>query len=167
MNLDIKDSEYLSIAKDILENEEFKKMEQIEHHGITRLNHSIKVSLYSYKIAKFLHLDYVETARGGLLHDFFFSSVERNYKDKFISTFTHPAKALETANSNFSLSRKEQDMIRSHMFPINISIPKYAESWIVSAVDKVIAVSELSLKYKFKFRYAYNVVLLFVLGFIK
>ena len=58
-------------------------------------------------------------------------------------------------------------MIRSHMFPINISIPKYAESWVVSTVDKFVAISELSLKYKFKFRYAYNVVLLFILGFIK
>ena len=53
------------------------------------------------------------------------------------------------------------------MFPIDYKVPKYAESWIVSVVDKFVAVSELSLKYKFKFRYAYNVVLLFVLGFIK
>ena len=167
MNFDLNDIEYMNIARDILENEEFKKMKFIEHHGITRLDHSIKVSYYSYKIAKFLRLDYKETIRGGLLHDFFFSSIERNTKDKFISTFTHPVKALETANNSFVLSKKEQDMIRSHMFPINISVPKYAESWIVSSVDKVVAISELSLKYKFKFRYAYNVVLLFVLGFIK
>ena len=53
------------------------------------------------------------------------------------------------------------------MFPINISVPKYLESWVVSGIDKVVAISELSLKYKFKFRYAYNVLLLFVLGFIK
>ncbi len=167
MNFDLKDIEYIKIAKDILENEEFKKMDTIEHHGITRLNHSLKVSYYSYKIAKFLHLDYIETARGGLLHDFFFSPEIRDSKEKFISTFTHPAKALKTANSHFNLSLKEQDMIRSHMFPINIAIPKYAESWIVSSVDKIVALSELSLKYKYKFRYAYNVVLLFVLGFIK
>ena len=167
MNFDLKDNEYMSITKDILDNTEFMKMDEIEHHGITRLNHSLKVSYYSYKLSKILHLDYKETARGGLLHDFFFSPEVRDSKQKFISTFTHPAKALETANKYFVLSKKEQDMIRSHMFPINISIPKYAESWIVSLVDKIVAVSELSLKYKFKFRYAYNVVLLFILGFIK
>lgn len=167
MIFDIKDGEYLKVIDDILENDEFKKMDTIEHHGITRLNHSLKVSYYSYKIAKLLRLDYKETARGGLLHDFFFSSLDRNSMDKFVSTFTHPAKALETACDNFDLSQKEKDMIRSHMFPINISVPKYAESWIVSTVDKFVAMGELSLKYKFKFRYAYNVVLLFVLGFIK
>ena len=50
MSLDLKDSEYLKIVRNILENDEFKKMEQIEHHGITRLDHSLKVSYYSYKI---------------------------------------------------------------------------------------------------------------------
>ena len=161
------DSEYLTIIKDIFDNKEFNKMKLIEHHGISRFDHSLKVSYYSYKIAKAMHLDYIKTARGGLLHDFFFSKEERTKKDKFISYFTHPKKALKQANSQFNLSKKEQDMIRSHMFPINISVPKYLESWIVSGVDKVIAVNELSLKYRFKFRYAYNVVLLFVLGFIK
>lgn len=167
MNIISEDNEYLKIVNNILENKEFSKMKQIEHHGITRLDHSLKVSYYSYKIAKAMHLDYVETARGGLLHDFFFSPEERNAKDRLLSTFTHPAKALQTANANFNLSKKEQDMIRSHMFPINISVPKYLESWIVSSVDKVVALNEMSLKYRFKFRYAYNMVLLFVLGFIR
>lgn len=167
MNLEFHDNEFNQIIKDILEHNEFSKMKNIEHHGITRLDHSLKVSYYSYKIAKAMHLDYLQTARGGLLHDFFFSPEDRSSKERLLSTFTHPAKALDTANTYFNLSRKEQDMIRSHMFPINISVPKYLESWIVSGVDKAVALSELSLKYKFKCRYAYNVVLLFVLGFIK
>lgn len=167
MNYQINDIEYKEIIKDIMKNKQFKKMKMIEHHGITRLDHSLKVSYYSYKVSKLLHLDYKETARGGLLHDFFFSPDERNAKDKLKSTFTHPKKALETANANFKLSQKEQDMIVSHMFPIYISIPKYLESWIVSIVDKAVAVSELSFKFKFKFRYAYNIALLFIIGFIK
>ena len=167
MDLKFQDEIYNQIIKNILDNKEFQKMKTIEHHGITRLDHSLKVSDYSYKIAKKMHLDYIETARGGLLHDFFFSKEDRNSKERFISTFTHPEKALRTAKEHFNLSMKEQDMIRSHMFPINISVPKYLESWIVSGVDKVVAVNELAVKYKFKFRYAYNVLLLFVLGFIK
>ena len=167
MNFQTNDIEYLNIIKDIMKNKQFKKMEMIEHHGITRLDHSLRVSYYSYRISKLLHLDYQKTARGGLLHDFFFSPEERTAKDKLKSTFTHPKKALETANANFKLSKKEQDMIVSHMFPVYISIPKYMESWIISVVDKVVATSELSLKFKFKFRYAYNIILLFVIGFIK
>ena len=47
------DKEYLSKVCDILENEEFKKMENIVHHEGNRLDHSIRVSYHSYKWAKF------------------------------------------------------------------------------------------------------------------
>jgi uncharacterized protein len=47
------DIKYLNIVYDILENESFKKMDNIVHHGITRLDHSIRVSYYSYRLAKF------------------------------------------------------------------------------------------------------------------
>ena len=46
------DQEYLFIINNILENEKFRKIENIKHHNTTRLNHSLKVSYYSYKIAK-------------------------------------------------------------------------------------------------------------------
>ena len=67
----IKDSKYLMIVDDILKNKEFMKMNEVKHHDSNRLDHSLKVSFYSYKIAKRLHLNYVDVARGGLLHDFF------------------------------------------------------------------------------------------------
>ena len=167
MKIEVQDLEYLKIVENILENKEFNKLKTIEHHGITRFDHSMKVSYYSYKVAKLLHLDYRQTARGGLLHDFFLSPEVRSKKERFVSTFVHPSLAVETAKKEFDLTRKEEDMIRSHMFPINISVPKYLESWIISGVDKAVAVSELSLKFKFQLRYVYNVVLLFVIGFIR
>ena len=58
-------------------------------------------------------------------------------------------------------------MIRSHMFPINISVPKYAESWIVSSVDKFVATSEFSMKVEFRMKYAYNVMLIFLFSFMR
>ena len=78
-----KDKEYKKIVKDIFRNVEFKKLYNIEHHGISRMEHSIKISYYSYKIAKKLGMDYVSVARGGLLHDFFLDGDERNCKEKF------------------------------------------------------------------------------------
>jgi len=167
MSVQKQDLEFMRIVKNILDNEEFKKIETIEHHGVSRFDHSMRVAYYSYKVAKFMHLDYVGTARGGLLHDFFLSPEDRTSKDRFISTFVHPKKALQTAQTHFDLSRKEEDMIRSHMFPINLSVPKYAESWIVSTVDKVVAVNELSLKFKFKLKYAYSLLMLFMFNFIR
>ena len=162
-----KDLQYMSIVKNILNNDEFLKIKKIEHHGISRYDHSLKVSYYSYKIAKALHLDYEQTAIGGLLHDFFLSPEDRTQKDRLVSVFTHPKQAVEMAKSQFDLTTKEIDMIRSHMFPINLSVPKYAESWIVSMVDKCVATNEFAIKFRFRLKYAYNLFLLFAISFIK
>ena len=51
-----RDEKYLLIIDDILKNDEFKKMENIKNHNTTRLNHSLKVSYFSYKVAKLLKL---------------------------------------------------------------------------------------------------------------
>ena len=157
----------MSIVNNILDNDEFVKIRQIEHHVISRYDHSLKVSYYSYKIAKALHLDYEQTAIGGLLHDFFLSPEDRTQKDRLVSVFTHPKQAVEMAKSQFDLTTKEIDMIRSHMFPINLSVPKYAESWIVSMVDKCVATNEFAIKFRFRLKYAYNLFLLFAISFIK
>ena len=67
MAVTITDKKYLKIVNDIVDSEEFDKLKSIDHHGITRYEHSVKVSYYAYKISKFLKLDYKATARGGLL----------------------------------------------------------------------------------------------------
>ena len=166
-----KDLQYIKIVNNILYNEEFQKIKKIEHHGITRYEHSLKVSYYSYKIAKLLRLDYEGAARGGLLHDFFISPEQRSKKERLVSVFTHPKEAALTAKENFMINAKEEDMIRSHMFPINLNVPKYLESWIVSFVDKGVALNEFSVKCGFKLRfaykYAYNFLALLMIGFIK
>ena len=120
-----KDKEYKKIVKDIFRNVEFKKLYNIEHHGISRMEHSIKISYYSYRIAKKIGMDYVSVARGGLLHDFFLDGDERNSKRKFLDTFVHPRKALHTATNIFDINEVEKDIIVSHMFPIYIKIAKY------------------------------------------
>ena len=51
------DTKFFSIVNDILENDEFNKIKTIEHHGTTRYNHSLRVSYYSYKLAKFFKLN--------------------------------------------------------------------------------------------------------------
>lgn len=160
-------TEYLNLVNHILNNEEFKKIKNIEHHGVTRYDHSLRVSYYSYKISKFLKLDYKQVATGGLLHDFFLSDEDRNKKDRFLSTFNHPKKAVLKASEEFNITEKEKDIIRTHMFPINLSIPKYAESWIVSTVDKVVGTYEFSRKFGYKLVYATNLFMIFILNSIK
>ena len=150
------DLRYRKIVKNILDNEEFNKIKNIEHHGIT-----------SYEIAKTLKLDYRQVARGGLLHDFFLSAEDRTFKDKFLSTFVHPKKAEKNAIKYFDVTEKEADMIRSHMFPVNLTIPRYAESWVVNIVDKVVGIYEFGMKFSKQLRYASNLYLLFLINILK
>lgn len=167
MKKSYKDKYYHILVKDILENDEFNQIKYIEHHGTNRYDHSLRVSYYSYKISKLLKLDYKEVARAGLLHDFFLSDMERNMKDKFVSTFIHPKHAVENAKKHFKLNDKEEDIIKSHMFPINVSVPKYAESWIVSTIDKVVGTYEFSRQFQYKFSYVFNIYVLFLINVIK
>ena len=166
----IKDEEYLGIINHILRNEEFKKMSDIKHHNTTRMDHSLKVSYYSYVIAKILNLDYEDVARGGLLHDFYTEEIRKcnKIKDKVLLFSTkHPSDAVINASNNFELSEKEINIIKSHMFPVDYRIPKYAESWIVSLVDKVLSFGEVSKRFGHKLSYVVNLYLLFILNVIK
>lgn len=163
MKFKVKDENYLKIVNDILNNDIFLNIDNIEHHGTSRLSHSLRVSYYSYKITKKLKLNYINTARAGLLHDFFMSYEDRNKREKLLSTFTHPKYALINASNNFKLNNMEKNIIRSHMFPLNYAIPKYSESWIVSFVDKCVAVYEFITCYRYQLSYATNYLYLFII----
>ena len=165
-----KDLEYLLIIDNIMQNEEFQKMNNIKHHNTTRMEHSLKVSYYSYKIAKSLKLDYKDVARGGLLHDFYIEEIRDcdSIKEKILLfSVKHPNEALLNASNYFELSEKEINIIKSHMFPIDYKVPKYAESWIVSLVDKALSFGELSKKFGYKFSYIFNLYLLFIINVIR
>jgi len=162
----IKNKEFKKIIKEILRNNEYKKLYNIEHHGISRMEHSIKISYYSYIIAKKLKIDYKSVARGALLHDFYLDGDERKCKRKFLDTFSHPKKALNTSIKYFKINDIEKNIIISHMFPIYLSIPKYKESILVNIIDKIIGSYELLVEYLYKFNYKFNYLYLLMIMFI-
>ena len=138
------DEDYKNIVDDILNHEEFQKTKDINHHGLNRYDHSLRVSYYSYKLAKLLHIGYEEVARAGLLHDFFLvNSKDITIKEKLNTLVNHPKYAKAYSEKYFDLNNKEKDIIVSHMFPIAPTrLPKYAESWIVNLVDDYVAIRE-------------------------
>ena len=136
------DYEYIDLVNDILNHDKFTKLKNCIHHGTNRFEHSLRVSYYSYKVTKKLKLNYIETARGGLLHDFFENDDLTEKKQK-LSMFFHPYSALANAKKYFNTTRLEEDIIMNHMFPsLPHKIPKNIESWIVSMVDKAVATYE-------------------------
>lgn len=167
MQLENLDKEYLEIVSNILTDEEFLKLKTCEHHGITRYDHSVKVSYQAYQFAKRHNLDYKSAAIGGLLHDFFLTEEDASEKDKFKSVFTHPKLAQANALTKYNLNDKESDIIVSHMFPINLKVPRYRESWIVSLYDKKMALKEWGFKFNNRLKYSMNLTILLLLNFMR
>lgn len=153
-----KDIEFINIVSDIMEDEKFNRIKECRHHGITRYEHSLRVAYYSYLITKKLKLNYIETARGGLLHDFFITDDLNEKELKFkMSMLVHPYKSLKNASNHFELTSLEEDIIINHMFPtLPHKIPKYLESWIVSLVDKAVATYEFYKSYGSTLIYRYS-----------
>lgn len=161
-----KDLEYMSLVSDILEHEEFNKTKDIMHHGLNRFDHCIRVSYYSYKITKLLKLGYKDVARAGLLHDFFF--VDNNDVDatkRLDVLINHPKYALTNSKRYFELNEKEENIITSHMFPVALKAPKYAESWIVDIVDNVVAIGEAAYITRKQLKVAVNFLVLVILNY--
>lgn len=72
------DDEFNRLISPIVQNEEYQKTKFCTHHGLNRYDHMVRVAYYSYKITKVLHLNYKETTKGAILHDFFFNEEENN-----------------------------------------------------------------------------------------
>lgn len=146
--------EFEEIVKDILSHPYFERLNQYEHHGKKRFDHSVLVAYNSFVIAKKANLDVISVARGALLHDFFFDETlekkrAKRKKEKGLKkltsmqAFTHPERALNNAEKHFELNELEKDIICKHMFPLTFEMPKYSESWIVNGVDTSIAIKEM------------------------
>lgn len=138
-----KDIEFYNIVKDVLKNEMVQSLSLFKHHyGSNRLEHSISVAYYSYRLCKLLHLDFVSVARAGLLHDLFLYDCQNSETCPKFHIWKHPQTALVNAKKFFCLNKKEEDIILKHMWPITFYPPKYFESFIVSCIDKFCAFKE-------------------------
>ena len=133
-------SEFDNIIYDVINNNEFNKLKNINHHGITRYNHCMRVSYYTYIITKKLKLNYEEATKAALLHDFFIDEVSS--EKSIFKLRRHPKYALDNASKYFDLTDLQKDIIETHMFPITFTPPKYLESWIVDVVDDCAAIYE-------------------------
>lgn len=153
-----KEIEFNNIISDILKNEEFIDLKYEIHHGMSRLDHSLNVAKLSFDFCKLFHLDNVsEVTRAALLHDFF------KTKDvPGICFINHPSIAVINAKRNFEISKLQENIIASHMFPVSRVIPRYKESWLVSFSDKCISFKEC---FRYKIPLEVGAAFLFFLNF--
>jgi uncharacterized protein len=127
--------EFLDVIEPLLRHPLVGSLEDYRHHyQKNRLEHCLDVAWHSYRIARKLNLDARATATGGLLHDLF--HYDWLYEGPRWHGFRHPRIALENARKVMPLTKKEENIILRHMWPLTPIPPVYPEAWIVSMVDK-------------------------------
>lgn len=145
-------SYYRYLAKysdDMIMKTSYLRLKSFKQHGIISVyHHSIAVALLSLYIARYfqLKIDNKSLIRGALLHDYFLYDWHLKDKSHKWHGFIHASRALENANNEYDLNLIERDIIKKHMFPLNIAFPKYKESLIVCIADKIIALYETVFK---------------------
>ena len=136
------DFEY--ICEDILNNNKFKRLNKELHHGTTRYEHSLHVAKTTFFFLNMFNSKRIsEITKAALLHDFYNDYEVKEYSavDKLK---VHPNIALKNAKDNFEINSTQEDVIVNHMFPSTKVFPKTKYGWLVSFVDKGVAVYEMA-----------------------
>lgn len=128
-------------ASDILNSDNFRATKgHVQHGSMTVNNHCIDVAKYSLTISEKLRIasNQRELIRGALLHDYFLYDwhQKEHVKPWKLHGFFHPGIALENAMKEYSLTNREIDIIRKHMWPLTVIPPRCREAWIVTTADK-------------------------------
>ncbi len=126
--------EFINMAGPLLENSALRTLSQFDHHrGKTRLEHVREVAYLSFQWGRRLSLDCNAIVRGALLHDLFY--YDWLHEGPRFHGFRHHNIALKNARKLTDLSKKEEDIIKKHMWPLTVIPPVYMESLIVSVID--------------------------------
>ncbi len=142
----IEKQEFYNIVSDILENEHFQLLKNEKHHGTSRYNHSVRVAIKTYMTARSRGWSYVEITRAALLHDFYTNDDLHNVEPTK-ALVMHPKVAARNAKKYFNVSKRVQDMIKTHMYPVTRKMPKTKEALLISLIDKEVGTLEM-VKYK-------------------
>lgn len=155
MPMQLSKNEYEQLQAILQEYEQHPAVQQmreyIQHGSVTTYEHCRNVALVSFWLNRRLHLGADETALavGALLHDFYL--YDWHTKNTFrgmwrlfdMHGFSHPLCACHNAERIFNITKKEQNIIASHMWPLTLfHAPKCREAFIVCLADKYCAVVE-------------------------
>lgn len=135
-----------ALGSDVLANQKMQSLRNFSQHGgVSRYEHSLSVCYWALAMARALRLrvDERSMVRGALLHDFFMYEWNDPNCMRPLHGFTHAGEALRNASAEFELNAIERDVIKKHMFPMNIALPRYRETVLVTLADKWSATLEL------------------------
>lgn len=130
-----------------MEHPKVLQMKSYTQHGaITTYDHCERVAGTSLRINRRLHLgaDEKKLAVGAMLHDFYlYDWHEDDGGTHRLHGFFHPEKARQNAVRIFHVGKKEQEIIRTHMWPLTLrAVPSSREAVIVCMADKWCSLEE-------------------------
>lgn len=146
--------EHNKLYESLINDEKIKQLALIpQHRGSNTYLHSLKVCKHAYKLARRSHfkINFEDLILGALLHDYYLYDWRIQKDKKKWHGHKHPNIALENAKKDFEINKKVENIIASHMWPINFF--KFQKSWeaiFVSMADKWISIKESFTSRKFK-----------------
>ena len=117
-----------------------------QHRGNTTFRHCRSVAVESFCLAQRLgwKVDEYALARGAMLHDYHLYTRRHKEIGALRHLLSHPERACGNAEKVFDLSRKEKNIIESHMWPLTLfTLPKSKEAFLVTIADKLCALREM------------------------
>ncbi len=144
--------EFAGLAREILHSGRYPEMKKFySHSDVTVYTHCVKVAFaaYSFAVRHGIRCDRKALVRGALLHDYYLYDWHDPNKGFRWHGFKHHRFALQNAERDFPLVKRERKIIHAHMFPLTFwCVPSCREAWIVSIADKIVAAEETLKKYK-------------------
>ena len=116
----------------------------IQHGDVSVALHCFFAAVVCVRLARALALRVNTRAlvRGALLHDYFLYDWHDPDPSHRLHGFRHAGFALRNAGRDFSLGPIERNMIASHMFPMNLVLPRFRESLLLCLADKICSFCE-------------------------
>ena len=130
---------------DILGSQGMLPSQSFRQHGdVSVALHCFFAAVVCVRLARALALrvDTRALVRGALLHDYFLYDWHDPDPSHRLHGFRHAGFALRNAGRDFSLGPIERNMIASHMFPMNLVLPRFRESLLLCLADKICSFCE-------------------------
>ena len=130
---------------DILGSQGMLLSQSVRQHGdVSVALHCFFAAVVCVRLARALALrvDTRALVRGALLHDYFLYDWHDPDPSHRLHGFRHAGFALRNAGRDFSLGPIERNMIASHMFPMNLVLPRFRESLLLCLADKICSFCE-------------------------
>lgn len=146
--------DYQKLYESLYSDPRIKRLEEIQQHrGSNTYYHVLKVTRKAYQYAKHCkrRINFVDLITGAMLHDYFLYDWRKDRSKLKRHGHRHPKIAKANAIRDFGVNKKVQNIIVSHMWPINCFIFHTSlEGHLVSLADKSVSIREALTSRKYK-----------------